>query len=64
MACLSKSGTSARIGSLRTRRARSLPKHDFDRMVKTAAGMLASKRICTSLNIKADEEKFRFGFTA
>ena len=25
---------------------------DFDRMVKTAAGMLASKRICASLGIK------------
>ena len=41
-----------------------LPKHDFDKMLKTAAGMLASKRICTSLGIKPDEEKFRFGFTA
>jgi hypothetical protein len=33
-------------------------------MVKTAAGMLASKHICASLGIKAEEEKFRFGFTA
>ena len=41
-----------------------LPKNEFDRVVKTAAGMLASKHICASLNIKADEEKFRFGFTA
>lgn len=40
------------------------PKHDFDKMIKTAAGMLASKRICASLGIKAEEEKFRFGFTA
>jgi hypothetical protein len=37
---------------------------EFDRVVKTAAGMLASKRICASLGIKADEEKFRFGFIA
>ena len=41
-----------------------LPKHDFDKMVKTAAGMLASKHICASLGIKSEEEKFRFGFSA
>lgn len=41
-----------------------LSKLEFDRMVKTAAGILASKRICVSLDIKPDEEKFRFGFTA
>lgn len=41
-----------------------LPKKDFDRIVKTAAGMLASKRICASLGIKAEEEKYRFGFAA
>ena len=41
-----------------------LPKNEFDRVVKTAAGMLASKHICASLNIKPEEEKFRFGFTA
>jgi hypothetical protein len=41
-----------------------LPKNEFDRIVKTAAGMLASKHICASLGIKAEEEKFRFGFTA
>jgi hypothetical protein len=41
-----------------------LPKHDFDRLIKTAAGMLASKHICTSLGIKPEEEKFRFGFAA
>ena len=41
-----------------------LPKKDFDRIVKTAAGMLASKRICASMGIKPDEEKFRFGFMA
>jgi hypothetical protein len=41
-----------------------LPKHEFDRMVKTAARMLASKHICGSLGIKAEEQKFRFGFTA
>ena len=41
-----------------------LPKNEFDRVVKTAAGMLASKHICASLGIKAEEEKYRFGFTA
>ena len=41
-----------------------LPKPEFDRVVKTAAGMLAARHICASLGIKAEEEKFRFGFTA
>ena len=37
---------------------------DFDKMVKTAAAMLASKSICASLGIKPEEERFRFGFAA
>jgi len=41
-----------------------LPKKDFDRIVKDAAGALASKRICASLRIKPEEERFRFGFAA
>jgi methyltransferase-like protein len=41
-----------------------LPKHESDRMIRTAAAMLASERICASLNLKPDEEKYRFGFTA
>jgi hypothetical protein len=41
-----------------------LPKNEFDRIIKTAAGMLASKQICTSLGIKPEEEKYRFGFAA
>ncbi len=41
-----------------------LPKREFDRIIKTAAGMLAAKHICASLGIKGEEEKFRFGFTA
>ncbi|MSU35084.1 MAG: hypothetical protein EXS36_08210 [Pedosphaera sp.] len=41
-----------------------LPKRDFDRIIKTGAGMLASRHICASLGIKGEEEKFRFGFTA
>jgi len=39
-------------------------KPDFDKMVKTAAGMLAAKSICSSLGISTEEEHFRFGFTA
>jgi len=39
-----------------------LPNPDFDKMIKTSAGMLASKRICAALGIKPDEERFRFGF--
>ena len=41
-----------------------LPPTDFDRIVKTAAAMMASKRICASLGIKPEEEHYRFGFTA
>jgi hypothetical protein len=33
-------------------------------MIKTAAGMIASHRVCASLGIKAEEERFRFGFAA
>ena len=41
-----------------------LPKGEFDRIVKNAAAMLASKHICASLGIKPEEERFRFGFAA
>ena len=41
-----------------------LPKYDFDKMIKTAAGMLASKCICAALGIKPEEEHYRFGFAA
>jgi hypothetical protein len=41
-----------------------LPQVDFDRIVKLAAGAIASRLICTSLHIKVDEERFRFGFAA
>jgi hypothetical protein len=41
-----------------------LSTRDFDRIVKTAAGMLASKHICASLGIKPEEERFRFGYAA
>lgn len=36
----------------------------FDRMVKVAAAGIASRLICTSLNIKSEEERYRFGFAA
>jgi hypothetical protein len=41
-----------------------LPPKDFDKMIRTAAGMLAARRICDSLGIKPEEEHHRFGFTA
>jgi hypothetical protein len=41
-----------------------LEKPEFDRMVKTAAGMLTAKRLCSALGISAEEEKYRFGFAA
>jgi hypothetical protein len=34
-----------------------LCKHEFDRIIDTAAGLLASKRICVSLGIKPQEER-------
>jgi hypothetical protein len=37
---------------------------DFDRMIKTAAGMLAAKHVCRSLGLEPEEERFRFGFAA
>lgn len=39
-----------------------LSAHDFDQMVKASAGILAAKHICASLGLKAEEERFRFGF--
>ena len=41
-----------------------LPKEKFDKMIKTAGGMLASKSICQSLGISPEEEHYRFGFAA
>jgi hypothetical protein len=40
-----------------------LPKMELDKMIKTAAGMLAAKAICSSLGIAAEEEHYRFGFS-
>ena len=41
-----------------------LDKADFDRVVKLAASEVASRLICASLNIKPEEERYRFGFAA
>jgi hypothetical protein len=41
-----------------------LPPNEFDRVVKVAAAAIASRRICASLNIKPEEERYRFGFAA
>lgn len=41
-----------------------MPRPEFDRIIKVAAGMLAARHICASLGIKPDEEKHRFGFSA
>jgi hypothetical protein len=41
-----------------------LPAVDFDRLVRNAVNLVASKKICVSLGIKAAEEQFRFGFAA
>lgn len=41
-----------------------LSTNEFDRMLKTAAAMMAARRLCESLGISAEEEHFRFGFAA
>lgn len=41
-----------------------LPRVDFDKLIKNAAGTLAAEHICASLGIKPEEERYRFGFTA
>ena len=41
-----------------------LPGVDFDRMVKTAAGILTSRHICRSLGIDSAEAHHRFGSPA
>ena len=41
-----------------------LLRREFDRFIKAAANALAAKHICASLNIKTEEERFRFGFAA
>lgn len=41
-----------------------LGRPEFDKLVKNAAAMLASRHLCASLRIKPEEERFRFGFAA
>ena len=41
-----------------------LSKPDFDKMIKTAAGMMAGKTICSTLGISKEEDHYRFGFAA
>ena len=41
-----------------------LPRAEFDKMLKTGASMLAAKSICAALGISAEEERYRFGFSA
>ena len=41
-----------------------LPPVECDRMVKTAAGMLATRHLCRSLDIDTVEAHHRFGTTA
>ena len=41
-----------------------LPKHESDKMIKTAAGMLATRHLCASLGIDTIEAHHRFGSPA
>jgi hypothetical protein len=41
-----------------------LPKTDFDRMIRAAAGILTTKHICRSLGIDTAEAHHRFGSPA
>jgi hypothetical protein len=41
-----------------------LPRNESDRMIKTAAGMLATRHICASLGIDTIEAHHRFGSPA
>jgi hypothetical protein len=41
-----------------------LSQKDADRLIKRAASMLAAKHVRQSLNLNAEEERFRFGFSA
>lgn len=41
-----------------------LPRPESDKMLKTAAGVLASRHLCASLGIKPEEEHFRFGYAS
>jgi hypothetical protein len=53
----------ARITAIKHEGA-ALAGRDFDKLIKTAAGMLAARHVCVSLGIAPEEERFRFGFAA
>lgn len=40
-----------------------LSRHEADRMLKSAAGLLAARYLCQSLGIPVEEERYRFGFS-
>jgi len=40
-----------------------LPPTEFNRLIKVAASALAAERICSSLGINPEEERYRFGFS-
>ena len=37
---------------------------EFDRMVKAGASLFVARHLCQSLSIPAEEERYRFGFSA
>jgi hypothetical protein len=41
-----------------------LPREEFDRMIKTAAGILTTRNLCRSLDIDSNEAHDRFGTPA
>jgi hypothetical protein len=41
-----------------------LPRIEFDNMIKSAVGMLATRHICRSLGVDSVEAHHRFGFPA
>lgn len=41
-----------------------LSRADFDKMIRAAANLLVAKKICDSLGLKPEEERFRFRFAA
>jgi hypothetical protein len=41
-----------------------LSQKDFNKMIKTAANILVAQHLCASLDLKPEEERFRFGFAA
>lgn len=42
----------------------SISRTDFDSLVKKAASVLAADQVCAALDIKPEEERYRFGFAA